>query len=116
MCVPANSTEPRRRSERHGKPDRAARDLHARPPDAVCGQTSRTPSVSHTDGEALHRLLFSDRLPRRADYSNFVIDIEIERQGLFISQGRNHVIELTCRKINNRSLAAYVCRAERDRL
>jgi hypothetical protein len=56
--------------------------------------------VSHTDGEALHRLLFSDRLPRRADYSNFVIDIEIERQGLFISQGRNHVIELTYRKIN----------------
>jgi hypothetical protein len=54
--------------------------------------------VSHTDGEA-RRLLFSDRFPRRADYSNFVIDIEIERQGLFISQGRNHVIKLTIGKL-----------------
>jgi hypothetical protein len=66
--------------------------------------------VSHTDGEALHRLLFSDRLPRRANCSNFVTGIEIERQGLFISQGGNHVIKLTYRKINNGSLAAYVCR------
>ena len=74
------------------------------------GQPTIHAETFESVGEALHRLLFSDRLPRGAHCSDFATAIEIERQGLFIPQGGNYIMKLTYRKINSGRWARYVRR------